>query len=195
MQLELLGVDNSVGTGTLDAANNYWGDASGPYVAVDHECGLGDKAIGDVDFCPFYKDAALTDSDTSCSCAPPSSGHNRHAETCPENWQCDSWGACSRAGARTRNCVDANACGTTANKPAEIESCTPAGTPPPKILPAPEPEELLPAPIPQPAMSKYVIYGIIAGIILALAGLAYFFFVVRRRITLGQIKKRKQWKE
>lgn len=47
--------------------------------------------------------------------------------TCTPDWTCTEWSECSSAGLQTRTCTDANNCGTTANKPAETEICTPAG--------------------------------------------------------------------
>lgn len=43
--------------------------------------------------------------------------------TCTENWSCGGWSACLN-NQKTKTCVDLNGCGTTANKPATIESCT-----------------------------------------------------------------------
>lgn len=54
-------------------------------------------------------------------------GSQPNPPQCTEQWQCGQWSACS-AGTQTRTCVDANACGTTANKPSESQSC--AVTPP-----------------------------------------------------------------
>ena len=54
----------------INAVNNYWGDAKGPFVAGELECTSGDKIIGPASWCPFYKDIGLTDSDTICSCTP-----------------------------------------------------------------------------------------------------------------------------
>jgi len=48
--------------------------------------------------------------------------------TCTENWTCGNWSACS-GGTQTRTCTDANACGTTINRPALSQSCsTPSPT-------------------------------------------------------------------
>ncbi len=46
---------------------------------------------------------------------------------CTPDWTCIEWSECSSEGLQTRTCTDANNCGTTANKPAETEICTPAG--------------------------------------------------------------------
>jgi len=48
---------------------------------------------------------------------------------CTENWSCTSWSSCS-GNAQTRTCSDANACGTTSNKPAESQSCGTAASAP-----------------------------------------------------------------
>jgi len=44
-------------------------------------------------------------------------------ETCVESWSCDAWSSCP-ADERTRSCIDANACGTTVDKPEVIQSCS-----------------------------------------------------------------------
>jgi len=43
-------------------------------------------------------------------------------ELCTENWSCTEWSVCVN-NTQTRTCTDANACGTTVNKPAESQSC------------------------------------------------------------------------
>ena len=43
-------------------------------------------------------------------------------EVCVENWQCTSWTTCTN-NQQTRTCTDINNCGTTINKPLEIQSC------------------------------------------------------------------------
>jgi len=45
------------------------------------------------------------------------------AIACTENWKCTPWSACSN-NFHARTCTDANACGTTTNKPTESEACT-----------------------------------------------------------------------
>jgi len=45
---------------------------------------------------------------------------------CYESWSCTEWSTCV-GGTQTRTCTDANNCGTTANKPAESQSCTVGG--------------------------------------------------------------------
>jgi hypothetical protein len=60
---------------------------------------------------------------------------------CHESWQCGLWSDCSAAGTQTQSCSDLNSCGTTLNKPAETQSCTPA----------PASVTLTPAPSPGPA--------------------------------------------
>lgn len=43
-------------------------------------------------------------------------------EICIENWSCSDWSECIE-GKQTRECTDANVCGTTVNKPAEEQAC------------------------------------------------------------------------
>ena len=47
---------------------------------------------------------------------------------CDPNWQCETWSTCARS-LQTRNCVDANSCGVSTNKPPVAQSCTTACTP------------------------------------------------------------------
>jgi len=42
---------------------------------------------------------------------------------CQELWQCGAWSKCSN-GQQTRICLDSNNCGTTENKPVEVQSCS-----------------------------------------------------------------------
>ncbi|MBI4095257.1 MAG: DUF4215 domain-containing protein, partial [DPANN group archaeon] len=49
-------------------------------------------------------------------------------EACVPSWSCTAWSVCSTAGTQTRTCTDANNCGTTTNKPAESQACTPPPT-------------------------------------------------------------------
>jgi PGF-pre-PGF domain-containing protein len=44
------------------------------------------------------------------------------AITCTEGWSCTDWSVCSN-NQQTRTCTDANACGTTVNKPVESQGC------------------------------------------------------------------------
>ena len=43
-------------------------------------------------------------------------------EECTESWQCSEWSECVDS-QQTRTCIDENECGTTENKPEEIQSC------------------------------------------------------------------------
>ncbi|MFH1587302.1 MAG: polysaccharide lyase, partial [Candidatus Diapherotrites archaeon] len=42
---------------------------------------------------------------------------------CTESWSCTTWSSCVN-NQQTRTCTDANDCGTTNNKPAELQSCS-----------------------------------------------------------------------
>jgi parallel beta-helix repeat protein len=48
-----LGLKNELTT-TVDAQNNWWGDASGPYITTYNTCGLGNAVVGNVDFMPWW---------------------------------------------------------------------------------------------------------------------------------------------
>jgi hypothetical protein len=48
-----LGLQNAT-TNVVDATNNYWGDASGPYNMPYNTCGLGNAVVGPVDFMPWW---------------------------------------------------------------------------------------------------------------------------------------------
>ncbi len=49
--------------------------------------------------------------------------------TCYESWQCSGWSTCSN-NRQTRTCTDANACGTTVNRPLLTYDCSTGTTPP-----------------------------------------------------------------
>ena len=54
-----------------------------------------------------------------------SNGQNQNnlpVEICTENWNCTEWIDCSN-GTQTRKCNDASNCGTTQNKPTEMQNC------------------------------------------------------------------------
>lgn len=51
------GASNTIAT-TLDAEDNWWGDASGPFNAVDNPGGAGNSAGSDIDFQPFLTEPA-----------------------------------------------------------------------------------------------------------------------------------------
>ena len=58
---------------------------------------------------------------------------------CSESWVCASWSACT-SGTQTRDCFDANSCGTTSSKPSVSKSCAVA-QPTPTTTPEPTPRE------------------------------------------------------
>ena len=47
---------------------------------------------------------------------------------CTESWSCSAWSECS-GGIQTRTCSDANACGTTVDRPGLSQSCSSGGSP------------------------------------------------------------------
>jgi hypothetical protein len=42
---------------------------------------------------------------------------------CDEKWECSAWDVCTLLGTHARKCKDINKCGTTYNKPKEVEEC------------------------------------------------------------------------
>ena len=56
-----LGLKNELTT-TVDAQNNWWGDASGPYITTYNTCGLGNAVVGNVDFMPWWTTSTGTPS-------------------------------------------------------------------------------------------------------------------------------------
>jgi len=47
---------------------------------------------------------------------------------CDEDWECTAWNDCGQDGLKFRSCSDKNACGTTVNKPFDMDTCTYLGT-------------------------------------------------------------------
>lgn len=48
-----IGMESNVSYLTVNAENNWWGDASGPYNNPGNPVGLGDEVVGDIDFDPW----------------------------------------------------------------------------------------------------------------------------------------------
>ena len=90
-------------------------------------------------------------------------------EVCTENWSCTDWSACVN-GTQTRTCTDANACGTTVNKPVESQSC--------EIIEA-EVAEVVGIPIWSIAVVVMVIVIVVVLIILKIKGKISFAFLRR----------------
>ena len=60
----------------------------------------------------------------SCECSSNPVINDTNQTSCTEAWTCNNWNACQPSNTQARTCTDSNSCGTTANKPAETESCT-----------------------------------------------------------------------
>ena len=43
--------------------------------------------------------------------------------SCQEKWECSSWSVCLLVGTQNRKCADVNKCGTTEEKPSEMQEC------------------------------------------------------------------------
>lgn len=54
---------------------------------------------------------------------PEYSGGLPPYQKCEEKWECSEWSVCSIEEIRTRKCKDVNKCGTTKEKPHEVEEC------------------------------------------------------------------------
>ncbi|HUW20328.1 MAG TPA: right-handed parallel beta-helix repeat-containing protein [Sedimentisphaerales bacterium] len=54
------GINNTVSTVVVDAIQNCWGDATGPYHPVTNPGGLGSSVSDNVDYYPWYLDCTLT---------------------------------------------------------------------------------------------------------------------------------------
>ena len=59
-----IGFENQ-GSLTINASNNYWGDATGPHHTILNSAGLGNSVANNVSFIPWWCDAAMTS-----KCAP-----------------------------------------------------------------------------------------------------------------------------
>ncbi|MCX6235930.1 MAG: right-handed parallel beta-helix repeat-containing protein [Bacteroidetes bacterium] len=53
------GISN-LGTGTLNATENWWGDATGPFHPVTNPCGLGNAVSDNVTYSPWYYQSGMT---------------------------------------------------------------------------------------------------------------------------------------
>ena len=73
--------------------------------------------------CTFCGDGVCNGNETTGTCSTDCS------VTCIENWWCTPWSpsVCPCSDQRTRTCTDANNCGTTADKPSEVQSCNHCG--------------------------------------------------------------------
>jgi PGF-pre-PGF domain-containing protein len=67
----------------------------------------------------YYYNVSSCDSAGNCN---KSSTYNFTTPTCVESWSCGEWSECSGS-IQSRDCTDANSCGTTTNKPDEAREC------------------------------------------------------------------------
>lgn len=122
----------SLGTTGLTDISTQCSDTSGTGIPAGGECYI--DASNGVDLIiwtyHFTSFAAYTP-------AQSSTGGGHHATTtanatCTEAWSCSGWSTCT-GGTQTQVCIDSNNCGTTANKPAEMQACVSAQTPEVKV--------------------------------------------------------------
>jgi len=71
----------------------------------------------------LYANADLTPDPTEPYASLGQEAYESGVPGCIESWTCGTWSTCS-GGTQTRVCTDANNCGTTTTKPAEVQSCT-----------------------------------------------------------------------
>lgn len=60
---------------------------------------------------------------TYISPQPPPQTPPSQPQQCSANWICGGWTECSAEGKQTRSCSDSNKCGTTDNRPTDVQSC------------------------------------------------------------------------
>jgi len=78
---------------------------------------------------PFCGDGACNGGETCSSCpqdcgsCPRRGGGGAAPPACTPLWECTDWSECVVDGTQTRECSDANSCGTDLNRPAESKAC------------------------------------------------------------------------
>ncbi len=119
----------------------------------------------------------------------------RDCKPCVESWICSLWSDCQN-GFQTRTCQDEHFCGTNAKMPIEQRSCQQdfvPGTAPAKVTP---PGVQLPISTELSFWDKYkwyIIWSLLALIIIALLVLGYFFFIRNRKKKSYNINELKTW--
>lgn len=91
--------------------------------------GTQDRSCTDLNDCGT--DDSMPSTSRTCSTGGGSTGGSSSGSSsgsslpplCTEEWACDSWSSCQPDGFSRRTCNDANACGSSAKKPKELEIC------------------------------------------------------------------------
>ena len=93
---------------------------AGDYVELEDYC-FSNTILNEYSCFQFNSKSYITQGGISCldGCKD---GVCVQLEGCAENWTCGDWSICIN-GQETRTCTDSNNCGTTKNKPAEIQDC------------------------------------------------------------------------
>jgi hypothetical protein len=127
-------------TTTFSVECNYDNDGDN-YISI--QCGgndcddnNADIHLGAAETCGNGIDENCDGVDDTCPVSSQTTGGSSIGGGCSANWTCSEWSPCSSQGIQTRVCTDQKKCGTTANKPAETQSCTytpPAPPAPPAV--------------------------------------------------------------
>src|SRR3989344_5110457 len=93
---------------------------AGDYIELEDYC-FSNTILNEYSCFQFNSKSYVTQGGISCS-EGCKNGVCVQLEGCAENWTCGDWSICVNE-QETRTCTDSNNCGTTTNKPSEIQDC------------------------------------------------------------------------